>query len=137
MVVSPASPRLSRPDPADGEVSGRGVNCLGPGHSAGDRSLSVTPSLTAPSGFLVHSFAGDDSIACLDHVRERLGLPGFTPQGGAGLRTPAAGAHQALARHDSAAPIKSATVAPDAWLSPAKRQAPARDDCGVWLLPRN
>jgi hypothetical protein len=28
-------------------------------------------------------------------------------------RKPAAGAHQALARHDSAAPIKSATVAPD------------------------
>jgi putative DNA primase/helicase len=58
-----------------GEVSGRGVNCPGPGHSAPDRWLSVTPSATSPSGFLVHSFAGDDPIVCRDHIRARLGLP--------------------------------------------------------------
>ncbi|MFZ3325662.1 MAG: hypothetical protein WA231_07105 [Methylocella sp.] len=52
-----------------GDVSGSGVICPGPGHSARDRSLSVTPSVTAPNGFLVNSFAGDDPIACLDYVR--------------------------------------------------------------------
>jgi hypothetical protein len=62
-----------------GEVSGRGVTCPGPGHSARDRSLSITPSAGAPSGFLVHSFAGDDPIDCLDYVRARLGLPEFSP----------------------------------------------------------
>ena len=34
----------------------------------------------APEGFLVHSFAGDDPIACRDHVREKLGLPKFKPK---------------------------------------------------------
>ena len=63
-----------------GDVSGNGVICPGPGHSARDRSLSVTPSVTAPSGFLVHSFAGDDPIACLDYVRAKLGLPEFSPE---------------------------------------------------------
>ena len=62
-----------------GETSGNGVICPGPGHSARDRSLSVTPSVTAPNGFLVNSFAGDDPIACLDYVRARLGLPVFRP----------------------------------------------------------
>jgi hypothetical protein len=75
-----------------GEVSGRGVNCPGPGHGAKDRSLSVSPSATAPSGFLVHSFAGDDPIVCLDYVRAKLGLPAFAPQKSAtGARHGAAG----------------------------------------------
>ena len=43
---------------------------------------------------LVHSFAGDDPTVCLDYVRARLGLPAFTPQGGAPPRKPAAGTHQ-------------------------------------------
>ena len=96
-----------------GDVNGRSVTCPGPGHSPRDRALSVTPGPSAANGFLVHSFAGDDPTVCLDYVRARLGLPAFTPQGGAPPRKPAAGTHQALARHDSAAPIKSATVAPD------------------------
>lgn len=63
-----------------GEVSGSGVICPGPGHSAHDRSLSVTPSATAPDGFVVNSFSpGDDPIACKDYVRTKLGLPEFKP----------------------------------------------------------
>src|ERR1700731_4736281 len=55
-----------------GQVSGSSISAPGPGHSAHDRSLSVTPCATAPSGFLVHSFAGDDPIACRDFVCARL-----------------------------------------------------------------
>jgi putative DNA primase/helicase len=44
-----------------GTVVGRSVTCPGPGHSRGDRSLSVTLSLSAADGFVAHSFAGDDS----------------------------------------------------------------------------
>jgi hypothetical protein len=64
-----------------GDVSGRDVLCPGPGHSARDRSLSVTPSAAAPDGFLVHSFSGDDPIACKDYVRAKLGQPEFKPNG--------------------------------------------------------
>src|SRR5438552_1916172 len=63
-----------------GEVSGSGVKCPGPSHSAADRSLSVTPSPTADCGFIVHSFAGDDVNVSKDHVRQKLGLPGFEPK---------------------------------------------------------
>jgi hypothetical protein len=49
-------------------VSGQ-VLCPGPGHRPDDRSLSVRLSATAPSGFVVHSFAGDDFRAWGDHVR--------------------------------------------------------------------
>ena len=67
-----------------GDISGRdGVVCPGPGHSRQDRSLSVRLDSTAPDGFVVHSFAGDDPITCKDHVRERLGLGAFKPNGGA------------------------------------------------------
>jgi hypothetical protein len=64
-----------------GDVSGNSVRAPGPGHSAPDRSLSVTPSATAPDGFLVHSFSGDDPIACKDYVRAKLGMPEFKPNG--------------------------------------------------------
>jgi hypothetical protein len=58
-----------------GDVSG-GCNVLapGPGHSRADRSLSVKVEPTAPDGFLVYSFAGDDPIVCREHVRTTLGL---------------------------------------------------------------
>lgn len=63
-----------------GAVTGRNrVQAPGPGHSAKDRSLSVRLEPNAPDGFLVHSFAGDDPIACKDHVRQALGLPAFSP----------------------------------------------------------
>ena len=64
-----------------GTVSSRDtVLCPGPGHSAGDRSLSVTFDADAPDGFLVNSFAGDDFAACRDHVRYLLGLGSFEPR---------------------------------------------------------
>jgi hypothetical protein len=63
-----------------GDVNGRSVRAPGPGHSAIDRSLSVTPDSNAPDGFLVNSFSGDDPIACKDYVREKLGMPAFAPQ---------------------------------------------------------
>src|SRR5262249_24103030 len=47
-----------------GEASGNEISCPGPGHSAKDRSLSVKIDPGAPDGFVVHSFADDDSIAC-------------------------------------------------------------------------
>jgi RecA-family ATPase len=65
-----------------GDVSGRdGVVCPGPGHSRQDRSLSVSFDPTAPDGFVVHSFAGDDPIICKDHVRDKLGIDAFKPSG--------------------------------------------------------
>jgi putative DNA primase/helicase len=62
-----------------GEVSGRRVLAPGPQHSPKDRSLCVSLAPATPSGFLVHSFAGDDPIQCKDYVRARLGLPAWQP----------------------------------------------------------
>ena len=63
-----------------GDVCGRNsVNCPGPGHSPRDRSLHVTLDPRAPDGFVAHSHAGDDWGECRDHVRQRLGLPGWEP----------------------------------------------------------
>jgi hypothetical protein len=73
-----------------GSVSGGEALVPGPGHSVADRSLSIKLDSGAADGFVLHSFAGDDAIACRDYVRERLGLPEFeatkkrkTPNGGA------------------------------------------------------
>src|SRR5262245_63486625 len=63
-----------------GEVQGNEVKAPGPGHSAIDRSLSVRLDASAPGGFVVHSFAQDDPIACKDYVREKAGLAAFKPQ---------------------------------------------------------
>jgi hypothetical protein len=63
-----------------GELSGGEILCPGPYHSEADRSLSVKFDDTAPDGFVVHSFAGDDPIACRDHVRKKLRLPAFEPR---------------------------------------------------------
>lgn len=60
-----------------GDISNRDTAVIpGPGHSRKDRSLSVTVGQGA-DGFMVHSFAGDDPIACKDYVRQALGLPSF------------------------------------------------------------
>ena len=66
----------------DGEISCDEVLCPGPGHSIKDRSLSVRLSAEAEDGFVVHSFASDDPIACKDHVRAKLGLASVFAQGG-------------------------------------------------------
>lgn len=63
-----------------GVVSGREVLAPGPGHSPGDRSLSIKLDSTAPDGMLVYSFAGDDPLTCKDYVRERLGLGRWEPK---------------------------------------------------------
>jgi putative DNA primase/helicase len=66
-----------------GDVASRDtVLCPGPGHSAADRSLSVTFNADAPDGFLVNSFANDDWQVCRDHVRALLGLGSFERHGG-------------------------------------------------------
>lgn len=62
-----------------GEVVNGQVLAPGPGHSKADRSLAVRPSADAPEGFVVHSFAGDDPIACRDYVRDEAGLPEWSP----------------------------------------------------------
>src|ERR1700737_3515951 len=59
-----------------GQVSpGSGVICPGPRHSARDRSLSVTPSIAAPDGFVVYSHSGNDFREGRDYVKSRLVLP--------------------------------------------------------------
>ena len=58
-----------------GEVSRDQVLAPGPGHSPKDRSLAVKPSDQNQDGFVVHSFANDDPIACKDYVREKARLP--------------------------------------------------------------
>jgi putative DNA primase/helicase len=63
-----------------GEVVGATVLAPGPNHSRKDRSLSVRLSFTAPDGFLAFSHAGDSWQDCRDHVRSRLGLPGWEPR---------------------------------------------------------
>src|SRR5262249_49903341 len=63
-----------------GEVRGNQVHAPGPGHSAIDRSMSVTINPNAPDGFLVNTFSpADDPIKAKDYVREKLGLPSFKP----------------------------------------------------------
>src|SRR6516165_9231149 len=63
-----------------GDVVNGEVLAPGPGHGAADRSLAVKLDSTARDGFVVHSFAGDDPIACRDYVRRKLGLPEFEPK---------------------------------------------------------
>ena len=63
-----------------GDPLGRdGILAPGPRHSPHDRSLRVWLDLSAPNGFRVHSFAGDDPLACRDHILAMLGLPQWRP----------------------------------------------------------
>jgi hypothetical protein len=57
-----------------GSVSGREALVPGPGHSAVDRSLSIKLDVEAPDGFVLHSFAGDDAIACQFCALTRTGV---------------------------------------------------------------
>src|SRR5262249_38903789 len=63
-------------------------------HSPRDRSLSIEVDRTAPDGFVVHSFAGDDWEKCKDYVRHKIGAPAFgaKPNGS----TPASGSKPRL-----------------------------------------
>ena len=50
-----------------GRVSGNSVIAPGPDHSRKDGSMQITPSPTAPDGFVVHSFSPrDDDLKCKD-----------------------------------------------------------------------
>ncbi len=62
-----------------GEITGGQVLAPGPGHSPADRSLAVRPG-DGDDGFILHSHAGDDPIACKDYVRARLGRPAWQPR---------------------------------------------------------
>ena len=64
-----------------GKISSGQLLCAGPSHSAADRSLAVKLDAAAPDGFVVYSFCGDDPLVCRDHVRDKLGLPAFAPNG--------------------------------------------------------
>jgi hypothetical protein len=57
-----------------GDVVGQQILFAPPGHSRQDRSASLRFDPKAPSGFVVHSFAGDDPLPIRDYVKERLGL---------------------------------------------------------------
>ena len=127
-----------------GDVSGSGVICPGPGHSARDRSLSVTPSVTAPNGFLVNSFAGDDPIACLDYVRAKLGLPEFSPERS---RKPLGGQSEPAGYMDRAEPKKAAGELPGddeskrkadkaSWLWGRREPVLATNPAGLYLRKR-
>ena len=62
------------------DAKGPYVLAPGPGHTAGDKSLSFRFSSTASAdGFVVHSFAGDDPIVCRDYIRDRVGVSAFKP----------------------------------------------------------
>ena len=95
-----------------GEVAGRdAVLCPGPGHSPKDRSLSVKFVPTAPRGFLITSFAGNDWRDCRDHVRRRLGLPAWEPGDEQRRNVPP---HH-VAKWDLAATEAEANETPRAW----------------------
>jgi calcineurin-like phosphoesterase family protein len=65
-----------------GEISGDEIRAPGPGHSEGDRSLSVKVDDRAPDGFVVHSHSPrNDWQECRDYVREKAGLGAFKPNG--------------------------------------------------------
>jgi hypothetical protein len=64
-----------------GDARGDQVSAPGPGHAPNDRSLSIRIDPSAPDGFVVHSFAGNDPIVCRDYVREKVGLSAFRPNG--------------------------------------------------------
>jgi RecA-family ATPase len=72
-----------------GVISNGQVLAPGPGHSRGDRSLSVKIVPDAPDGFIVKSFAGDNDLDCKDYVRQKLNLPAFQPNRGRQRRNPA------------------------------------------------
>jgi len=98
-----------------GEAYGNRVLCPGPGHSSRDRSLTVWLQPEAPNGFRVHSFAGDDPLACRDYVREALGLAPWQParliaQGRQQARRPEQSDHDLVRRITSAAAIWKQTV---------------------------
>jgi AAA domain len=87
------------------------VSVPGPGRSAGDRSLLIWLSSTAPDGFELESLVGDDINACRDYVRQRVGLAPFAPK---------ANGERATREGDAAAP--------DGLIAHADKYAPGTTD---------
>jgi RecA-family ATPase len=67
-----------------GEVRAGQVLAPAPGHSPADRGMSIKLSDDAPDGFLVKLFNEGDPIASKDHVRSKLGMPPWQPNGKGG-----------------------------------------------------
>jgi hypothetical protein len=86
-----------------GEVKSGQVQAPGPDHSPVDRSLSIRIDPSAPDGFVVYSFAGDDPIWCKDYVRLKLGLADFKPNG--------SGNHHARRSEDAIAKAMAGAIA--------------------------
>lgn len=63
-----------------GEARGNQISAPAPGHSRGDRSLSVLIDPSAPEGFVVTAFAGEDVGSMRDYVRDKAGLPAWQPE---------------------------------------------------------
>jgi hypothetical protein len=124
-----------------GEASGSGVICPGPGHSARDRSLSVTLSATAPDGFIVYSHAGDDWQACRDYVRARLGFLPFKQRSLRPRARPVGSLREPPSDVDSGAPAKPPQANPDnahkaAWLWSVREPVSESDAAGLYLRKR-
>jgi AAA domain-containing protein len=96
-----------------GEVRAGQVRAPGPGHTPHDRSMTVKLSASAPDGFVVNSFAGNDAIECRDYVRAKLGMPAWQPNGGSN-------GHRTSPEKEMAEAI--------AGLRKAKRAAPGSED---------
>jgi hypothetical protein len=123
-----------------GKVSDGQVLCPGPTHSAGDQSLAVRPSKTALDGFVVHSHAGDDPLACKDYVREKLGLAPFAANGAHAPRPRAKGPREAKPQGDGSEIVMPVPAdAPPAPTVLTGRGKPAgrwtyRDEAGATLF---
>ncbi len=63
-----------------GTARGNQISAPAPGHSRKDRSLSVRIDPSAPEGFVVNGFAGEDPLGLRDYVRTKAGLPDWEPE---------------------------------------------------------
>ena len=63
----------------NGKIIGDQVQAPGPGHSAGDRSMSVKPAANE-KGYVVNSFGRSTWKECDDYVAERLGIGKWQPK---------------------------------------------------------
>ncbi|MGN7294708.1 AAA family ATPase [Rhizobium sp. SAFR-030] len=62
-----------------GKATGNRISAPAPGHSKRDRSLSVLIDPSAPEGFVVYPWAGEEVNVARDYVRRTAGLPEWTP----------------------------------------------------------
>lgn len=112
-----------------GRVARGSVRCPGPGHSANDDSLLVTPKWHSSNDFLVHSFAGDDWRICREHVQLTLNLPLD--------RLPHAAATISAPRSFNGAPSNRKSKAAQIWRSATRLEgSPAHEYLTLRLLGR-